>query len=345
MKTVSFASRKSFLMAITALSVASFLSGCGGGDDYSCVSNAESGAALARCSAKTDDLIEVTLAEVRPTQPSLGYDEVYYKLGRYSTAGKDAVNKRFADWCEANGQLDAAIAPAGATIKDSKTFTCKLAIGAETAESRGLMKTAVIGPKGIAYLTDGHHTFTSFLETPDGGAAVKVRVRVPANLSNMSEAAFWQEMEKQQYTWLRDTDDKPITPQQLPTSVGLKNFGNDPYRGALYFARDVGYEQRPENATFLEFYWGKWLRANTNINFASYNQKDLTSYLALVEKISKAQAALANTDVVSEGKTAQQLGKLATWDSKGEFAKLSQPYSASKPGKIAYALEYKRTLP
>ncbi len=81
------------------------------------------------------------------------------------------------------------------------------------------------------------------------------------------------------------------------------------------------------------------------MDLASYNLNDLGSYLALVEAISKAQAALADSAVVSEGKTAQQLGKLATWNSKGEFAKLSQPYSASKPGKIAYALEYRKTLP
>ncbi len=329
---------------VSGVTLTAILAGCGGSDP-TCASTAQGATALARCSAKTGDLIEVVLSEVKPTQPSLGYDEVYYKLGRYGAAGKDTINKRFADWCEANGQVDAASAPAGATLKDSKTFTCTVALGAETAESKGLMKTAVIGPKGVPYLTDGHHTFTSFLETPDGGADVKVRVRVQANFSDMTEAAFWTEMEKQQMTWLRDTADKPITPQQLPSSVGLKNFANDPYRGVLYFARDIGYEQRPENATFLEFYWGKWLRANTTIDFASYNLKDLASYLALVEKISKAQAALADTDIVSEGKTAQQLGKLAVWDSKGEFTKLSKDYTQSKPGKIAYALEYKKTLP
>lgn len=332
-------------VALVTLPLAAALSACGGSDDVSCAATAQGATALARCSVKTGDLIEVVLSEVKPTQPSLGYDEVYYKLGRYGPAGKDAINKRFADWCEANGQLDAASAPAGATLKDSKTFTCTVAKGAETAESKGLMKTAVIGPQGIAYLTDGHHTFTSFLETPDGGPNVRVRVRVQANFSDMTQAAFWAEMEKQQMTWLRDTADKPITPQQLPASVGLKNFANDPYRAVLYFARDVGYEQRPENATFLEFYWGKWLRVNPAIDLASYNLKDSASYLALVEKISKAQAAMAPGDIVSEGKTAQQLGKLALWDSKGEFAKLSKPYSDKKPGKIAYALEYKKTLP
>lgn len=311
----------------------------------SCAATAEGTEAIARCSAKTNDLIELKVSDVKPTQPSLGYDEVYYKLGRYSSLGKDTINKRFADWCEANGQLDAASAPAGATIKDATTFTCAIALGAETAESVGLMKTVVIGPKGVAYLTDGHHTLTSFFETPDGGPDVRVRMRVQANFSDLTTKAFWAEMKKQQMTWLIDTNDKPITPQQLPTTVGLKNFANDPYRGVLYFARDVGYEQRPTNATFLEFYWGKWLRASTTIKLADYKLNDQTSYLALVKKIAQEQTAMAPTAIVSDGKTAEQLGQLAAYDSKGEYAKLSKLYTEKKPGKIAYSLEYQKTLP
>jgi hypothetical protein len=311
----------------------------------SCSATAQGAQAITRCSAKIGELLDVKISDVKPTQPSLGYGEVYYKLGRYSSLGKDSINKRFTDWCEANGQVDVASVSANATIKDATTFTCTVALGAETADSVGLMKTVVIGPKGVAYLTDGHHTLTAFFETPDGGPDVRVRLRVQANFSDLTESAFWTEMKNQKMTWLFDTDDKPITPQQLPTTVGLSNFANDPYRGVLYFARDVGYEQRPTNATFLEFYWGKWLRASTTIKLADYDLTNLTSYLALVKKISEEQTAMASTAIVSEGKTAEQLGQLAVYDSKGEFAKLSKPYSDKKPGKIAYSLEYQKTLP
>ena len=142
------------------------------------------------CAAQAGDLITIALRDVHPTQPSLGYDEVYYKLGRYAL-GKDKFNKRFGDWCEANGQVDVAFADANSTLHDPSTFHCTLAVGSETQASIDVMKTVVIGPRGELYLTDGHHTFTSFWETADGGPDVKVRVRVEGNLSRLGMAAFW----------------------------------------------------------------------------------------------------------------------------------------------------------
>lgn len=66
----------------------------------------------AYCGAKVGDLVDVPLADMHPTQGALGYDEVYYRLGRY-TQGKDTINKRYDDWCEANGQGQALSAPPG----------------------------------------------------------------------------------------------------------------------------------------------------------------------------------------------------------------------------------------
>lgn len=331
------------------LILAALLGACGGGSEPDCAASAESDAARLRCSAKAGDLLSVTLSEFLPTQPSLGYDEVYYKLGRYKL-GKDAINKRFDDWCEANGQEAAATTPAGATIKDANTFSCKVAIGAESQSNKDVMKTAVIGPRGRAYLTDGHHTFTSFYETADGGPNVKVRVLIQANLSALSEADFWTEMQQRQWTWLRDASDSPITPGQLPTSLGLAKFANDPYRAALYFGRDIGYQQLSTSTSiFQEFYWGRWLRAHPTIKLANYDMKDLNSYLTLVKAFTQAQTAMPDAAIVSDGKTALQLGKLQSWNSgaaetAGEYAKLTKPYSDSKPGKLAYALEYKKTV-
>jgi len=296
--------------------------------------------------ATAGDLVDVRIGDVHATQPSLGYDEVFYKLGRYSL-GKDAINKKYDDWCEANGQVQAATVSATAKLKDPKSFSCALPVGQETADSIAVMKTVVIGPKGSLYLTDGHHTLTSFYETADGGPDTHVRLRVLGNLSKLDKKAFWAEMQRNQWVWLRDVAGNPITANQLPSGVGLANFADDKYRSILYFARDVGYT--PGSLPFQEFYWGSWVRDAQPVDLSSWNQNDAASYLDAVKRLSVAQTALPADTVIDSGFTATQLGVLPLWnagaaETAGEFAKLSKPYSDAKPGKIAYALQYKLGL-
>jgi hypothetical protein len=302
----------------------------------------------ALCSAP-DTLLDVRIGDVHPTQPSLGYDEVYYKLGRYTPAlSKDAVNKEFDDWCEANGQEEAASVPAGATITDASTFTCTVPVGSETADTIEPMKTVVIGPGGTLYLTDGHHTLTSFAE--ESGLDVHVRLRVLGNLSGLDETAFWQTMQDNKWVWLRDVTGKAITPAQLPSNVGLANFEDDRARSIMYFARDIGYTADGA-VPFQEFYWGSWLRGREDIDLAGWDQDDWDASLALVERITRAQVALPRDTVIDQesGYTAADLSTLTAWNdgkasTKGEWAKLSQPYSAEKPGKLAYMVAYRATL-
>ncbi|MFF2851764.1 ParB/Srx family N-terminal domain-containing protein [Streptomyces sp. NPDC058001] len=303
-----------------------------------------------RC-AEPGDLIDVTLGELHPTQSVLGYDEVYYKLGRYRS-DKDAAaggfNKRFDDWCEANGQGETATAQPQARLDDPSSFTCTTPVGEETPETVAPMKTAVIGPGGALYLTDGHHTLSSFLESPDGGASLHVRLRVTDNFSRLSTAEFWKTMEAQKKVWLRDEKDRPITVGQLPDRLGLANFHDDPYRSLVYFTRDIGYATPNDPSEFLEYYWGEWLRGSVDLGTS-----DLTAfpgYLDLVKKTSRAMVALDAQDPVAGGKTAADLGKLAEWnagkkETSGEFAKLSKPITDPKPGKLAYALDFKADVP
>jgi hypothetical protein len=291
-----------------------------------------------RC-AREGDLLDVRIGDVHPTQPSLGYDEVYYKLGRY-TLGKDSLNKKFSDWCEADGRIDAVAAQAGARLDDPSSFTCRIVRGQETPDSMAPMKTVVIGPGGEPFLTDGHHTLTAFAETPDGGLNLHVRLRVLANFSRLSSNAFWSAMEDHQWVWLQEPSGSTIDAGDLPTSIGLANFADDGYRSLLYFGRDIGYAQN--NIPFQEFYWGVWLR-DSNPDLA-WDANDLASYLAAVDTFTHAQVALPPAATVAGGFTAADLDALATWNT-SEFAKLSKPYSDPKPGKLAYALEYKLGLP
>ncbi|PTR32073.1 putative ParB-like nuclease [Rhodococcus sp. OK519] len=231
-----------------------------------------------------------------------------------------------------------------ATLTDPSLFTCEVPVGAETADTIAPMKTVVIGPGGRPYLTDGHHTLASFYELADGGPDLHVRLRVLDNLSELSERAFWAELKKNKWVWDRNVDGDTIPVDNLPDGVGLAKFDDDRYRSLLYFARDIGFSAG--TIPFQEFYWAAWVRAASGVDLSTWDQNDLASYLATVESVTRAQTALPADSVVESGFTASALGVLSAWNdgksqSKGEFAK---PYSDDKPGKIAYALEFKHGL-
>ena len=311
-----------------------------------CMDQAPTADMKAYCALKPESIAEARLVDFKPTQPSLGFDELHYRLGRFEF-GKDKVNKRFDDWCESSGLGGAALAKGDALLSDPTSFECKIKIGEETSASKESMKTAVVGPKGQLYLTDGHHTLTSFMEAKDGGPQTKVRVRITHNFGDLDDAAFWAEMKKNKLVWLRNAEGAEIAPAQLPQSLGMKQFGNDQYRSVLYFGRDIGYKQLADNAAFQEFYWGSWLRNHPTIKISNYKVDTLEGYLALLKDVTQAQSALADDFIVADGVSAKKLGKLTPWnngapEAAGEFAKQSAPYSDAKPGKLAYVFEYRK---
>jgi hypothetical protein len=213
----------------------------------------------------------------------------------------------------------------------------------------------VIGPNGDSlYLTDGHHGLSTYYEVPDGGPKLHVHVVVKANLSAYSGDTFWAEMQNRGYTRLKDGNGAAIKPVQLPTGLGLKlGMQNDKFRSLVYFTRDVGYSKPTPSTDFLEFYWADWLRASFPLS--SYTLTNLgttdpdpatadTGYLNAVWNAS--QQMVASADPVIDGKTGTDLGRLAQINAgkkytKGTFGDLLQPITASSPGKIAYALDYK----
>ncbi|HEX6591991.1 MAG TPA: ParB-like protein, partial [Moraxellaceae bacterium] len=292
--------------------------------------------------AQAGDLLQAPLKDFHPTQPAIGYDQIYYKLGRY-TMGKDSSNKKFDDYCEDMGQKKANTFTASPVLSNPASFTCKDALGTTPAS----MKSAVIGPQGKLYLTDGHHSFTSYWETSDGGENMKVWVRVLANFSNArSMDDFWAKMKANNYVWLKDgsNNNAAITPEQLPAKLGLGNgLHNDPYRSLIYFTRDIGYSQPAGATEFLEFYWGDWMRAQGSAITLPTGSTDLSGYLAAVQTASNAMVAITAGSVVSGGKTTADLGKLDAFGG-SKFTDLSVPYSESSPGKLAYALQYRNSL-
>lgn len=278
----------------------------------------------------------VTMADLRPTQPAIGRDQIYYKLGRYAL---DSA-KNFDDACENNGQNKTAKdgIKSDSRIDNLASFTCTKNVGDKPED----MKTLVVGPFGEPYLTDGHHAFTTVWEAPTGGPQSKMWVRVQDNLSNLNRAQFFRTMRARKLVWLKDGDNRPIYPADLPRQLGLSNgLGNDPYRSLVYFTRDIGYSQPTGATEFTEFYWGDWLRKVVDLKQVNLN--DTTSYLAAVRKAAEAMVALSPDAIVSADKSAATLGRLDTFN-ETEFTALSQPVGSAKPGKLPYAVDYRTKL-
>ena len=290
--------------------------------------------------ATAGDLIDVALADLHPTQPSLGYDEVFFRVGRY-TLGAGASSPVFDAWCGANGQGAVKAVGTGATVADRESFTCEVPVGSETPETTAGMKTAVVGPGGKIYLTDGHHTLTSFWEVPGGGPDAHIRVRVVANLKHLEPQAFWREMQANGWTWLRLADGEPAGSEHVPANLGLKNFANDRYRGVMFFLRDISYFQDDSIPPFQEFYWGYWLRKQTEpgLRLENFDLHAVSSYQELLGNVGRAMIALPE-DTEIEGLTAGQLGKLPSFGQR-TFDELSAPLDSAKPGKLSYSLAYR----
>ncbi|MDN2672465.1 ParB/Srx family N-terminal domain-containing protein [Janthinobacterium sp. SUN026] len=294
-------------------------------------------------SAAHPRILQVRLDELHPTQPAIGYDQVYYKLGRYAAEEKHIADiakpKKFADLCEANGQGD--VLPgtanvAGATLATPPPgYRCKAAVGSRPDD----MKTVVIGPRGTVYLTDGHHTFSTFWDA-DGGRnhQLKVWVKVSDNFSALGEAAFWVRMREENKVWLKNGQNQAITPQQLPSAIGLASLGDDPYRSLVYFTRGIGYKPPDQATEFLEFYWADWLRRKPALDLARVDLLDPAAYASTILLAAQAMVALQPAELVSGGKRAADLGALREIDH-AAFDELTED-----KGKLGYAIDYRKSL-
>lgn len=298
---------------------------------------------------------QVSLSALRPTQGAVGHDQIHALLGRWQGGPMPAawqheskqlmrylrqtLRKKFDDYCATNGQgglatgaledLDTLYA---ARIDTPASFACTDAPGTHA----DALKTVIIGPGNVLYLTDGHHTFTSFYETSDGGPDVAVHVRVDADYSHLDHATFWSRMIAERKAWLRDGHNVPIAPNRLPTRLGLATpeqpdgLQDDPYRSLVYFARRIGYDNQdlPE---FAEFMWADWLRPRLDLSRyrtsppaapdtilapAGLGRRHLApegshdSYAAAVRDAALLMSAQPDDAPVAAGYTATELGRI-----------------------------------
>ncbi|PMG10082.1 chromosome partitioning protein ParB [Vibrio breoganii] len=280
-------------------------------------------------SVKEGDVYQVTLSELKPTQPSVGYDQIYYKLGRY----QHDVKKQFDEICEANGQKGLSSFDEKSVPSKPESFVCEQGIG----EKRKDMKTIVLAPNSEIYLTDGHHTFNTFWHMSGGGSDFKVHVIVDKDyrhLENMQ--AFWAELEADKNAWLYDLNNKAITHDELPKQMGISNFANDPYRALMYYSRDVSWNKPKQPVPFLEFYWAKELKPVFDLN--QYDLATEQGYMKAVKEAGDVILSLDTENLGGSGLSAKAMGQFDSFDEKS-FQKMTR-----KTSKLNYMLGYKKGL-
>ncbi|WP_019614867.1 ParB/Srx family N-terminal domain-containing protein [Psychromonas ossibalaenae] len=274
-------------------------------------------------------VFEVKLKDLLPTQPSVGFDQIYYKLGRF----EQDLKKQLDEICETNGQKGIKQFNINSQADLPGSFKCRKPVGSRIDE----MKTVVIAPDNHLYLTDGHHTLNTFWHMPGGGQNFALHVLIKNDYRNLNSMdSFWQAMKTDKNIWLFDSENKPLDFSELPQSLGLINFSDDVYRSMMYFTRDTAWEKPKHPIPFLEFYWGQSLRSN--INLSSYDLLSMQGYLKAVKDSSATLLSLNDTNLSGSGRSVQQMGLLEKFNHKA-FDKLS-----SRKSKLNYMLVYKTAL-
>lgn len=276
------------------------------------------------------DIVRIGLSEFSPTQGSIGYEQVFYKLGRFVVDKK----KMFDEICETNGQKKSSSFNAKSDVNDPQSFKCKEMVGTIKKD----MKTIVLAPNGKYYLTDGHHTFNVFWAMPEGGNDFKVNVVVANDYRHLdSMDSFWDEMTADGNTWLSDKNGKSMSHHDLPSSLGMENFENDQYRSLMYFSRGVGWDKPKSPIPFLEFYWTKALRKQLDIEKFDLNSQ--SGYKEAIIKVSHTILALETDNLGLSGKSAKEMGQFNKFNQKGLDKLLRK-----EKGKVTYMMNYKKTL-
>ena len=114
----------------------------------------------------------------------------------------------------------------------------------------------VIGPGGVPYLTDGHHTMRAFLESKVADKTAYGHIL--ANWSTLAPAVFWEKMAANNYSYLKDARGEPQPPSALPAS--LRGLQLDPYRGLVWAVMKAGGFHEEKKTYFQEFRWADYFR-------------------------------------------------------------------------------------
>lgn len=304
--------------------------------------NLHAAPSLANLQAKPGDVIQVKLSELHPTQMAVGKLQIAGDLADYADDPKNLFKKL----CKVQGAGKLAEMSASSTPKDPSSYTCKLAVGTHKTD----MNTVDVGPAGQLYLTDGHHAFNGFWDAAKGGGDVTFSVLVGQNMSRdshgiaLTQTQFEQKMAERKHFLPVDAEGKTITFSQLPDSMQMRDFQNDPYRSMLYYLRGISYDKSDKNLNpetgkpypevpFLEFYWGQLLRSKMDLKRYNLNKQD--DYIKALKEAASVMVTVPKAQLIGDsGQTAAALGQMEHIDEK-RLNKL-----AKSDSKLAKALEY-----
>lgn len=120
----------------------------------------------------------------------------------------------------------------------------------------------VIGPGGVPYMTDGHHTLRALIESR---AADKTAYgHILANWSGLAPEDFWSRMVANNYVYLRDAAGRAQPPSTLPASLLVMQ--RDPWRGLAWAVMKAGGFAEKKGVFFQEFRWADYFRDRVKWN-------------------------------------------------------------------------------
>lgn len=114
----------------------------------------------------------------------------------------------------------------------------------------------VIGPAGVAYLTDGHHTLRALIESTQADKTAYGHIL--ANWSDLAPDAFWARMQANHYVYLKDAAGNRQPATALPAS--LLDMQRDPWRGLAWGVMKAGGFKEKKGVFFQEFLWADYFR-------------------------------------------------------------------------------------
>ncbi len=170
-------------------------------------------------------LCQVKVADLKPTQNAVGFDEVNDKIARYSSKTKG----------------------------DLRDYLLVHPV------------PVVIGNGGRFYLTDHHHMSNALWKTAEGRNKAgintdncRVLVIVQHNRAGLDGYHFWKAMHNARLVYLFGGDGGgPLRPKDLCPHI--KDLQNDPYRSLAWEVRSrYGYAKSPH--AFAEFLWANFFR-------------------------------------------------------------------------------------